>query len=223
MDVTRKDGAAGTRIYVLIAVFIIAVVILAVMFSINQLNMAYIDHDYLGADWYEDLGERDSSSQFFGLEKSGSLTYKVEGKYPAYLTITTIKTIVMIGENELRDKTFQTIEQASEKGVVIDKNTEICGGRMLKNGHSTLYIVFNGSDASKTPSENIKIIGEVWNCEVSGTSVICIGIAQITDNVHNNPGVNLNYWEKIVRDKVGTFGTKGFQGEDGLIYNVICH
>jgi len=221
--VISEGGAGETRIYVLIAVFIIAVVIFAVVFSSNQINTAYIHHDYLGVDWCEDIGERDSGSQLLGLEKFSSLTYRIDGKYPAYLTIMTIKTLVMMSENELRDKTAESIEQALEKGIVVDKATEVSGGRMLKNEHNTMYVMYDGNDTSKNPPEKIKIIGEVWSCGTSGTSVICIGVAQITDNLYDNSEVNISHWEKIVRDNVGTFGIVGFHGEDGLIYNVICH
>ena len=105
----------------------------------------------------------------------------------------------------------------------MDKTTEISGERMLKNEHNTMYIVFDGNDTSKNPSEKIKIIVEVWRCKTSGTSVICIGFAQITDNLHGNSELNIDHWKKIVRDGVGTFGTGDFLGEDGLIYNVFCH
>ena len=218
-----KDGAGETRIYVFIAVFIIAVVIFAVVFSSNQLNTAYIHHDFLGLDWCEDIGERDSGSQLLGLDKFSSLTYKIDGNYPAYITIITIKTLVMMSEKELRDKTVESIEQALEKGIFVDKSTEISGGRMLKNEHNTMYVMYDVNDTSKNPHEKIKIIGEVWNCGASDTSVICIGVAQITDNLHDNSELNFSQWEKIVRDEVGTFGTGNFQAKDGLIYNVICH
>ena len=220
---TSKGGERETRIYVFIAVFIIVVVIFAVVFSSNQLNNAYIHHGFLGVDWCENIEERDSGSQIFGLEKFSSLTYRIDGKYPAYLTIMTIKTLVMMSENELRDKTAESIEQALEKGIVMDKATEVSGERMLKNEHNTMYIMYDGNDTSKNPPEKIKIIGEVWSCGTSGTSVICIGFAQITDNLHDNSEVNISQWEKIVRDEVGTFGTGSLCGEGGLIYNVICH
>jgi hypothetical protein len=221
--VISEGGAGETRIYALIAVFIIIVVIFAVVFSNNQLNTAYIQHDFLGVNWCEDIGERDSGSQLLGLEKFSSLTYRIDGKYPAYLTIMTIKTLVMMSENELRDKTAESIEQTLEKGIVVDKATEVSGGRILKNEHNTMYVMYDGNDTSKNPPEKIKIIGEVWSCGTSGISIICIGIAQITDNLHDNSEVNISHWEKIVRDNVGTFGIAGFHGEDGLIYNVICH
>jgi len=221
--VTSESGDRETRIYLFVAVFIIIVVIFAVVFSSNQLNNAYIHHGFLGEDWCEDIGERNSGSQLFGLEKFSSLTYRTDGKYPAYLTIMTIKTLVVMSENELRDKTAESIEQSLEKGIVVDKATKVSGERMLKNEHNTMYIMYDGNDNSKNPPEKIKIIGEVWNCGPSGTSVICIGFAQITDNLHDNSEVNISQWEKIVRDEVGTFVTESFRGEDGLIYNVICH
>ena len=219
-----KEGGAGEiRMYAFIAVFIILVVIFAVVFSNNQLNTAYIHHDFLGMDWCENIGERDSGSQLLGLEKFSSLTYRNDGKYPAYLTIMTIKTLVMMSENDLRDKTVETIEQTLEKGIVVDKATEVSGKRILKNGHNTMYVIYDGNDTSKNPPEKIKIIGEVWNCGTSGTSVICIGVAQISDNLHDTSGINIRHWEKIVKDGVGSFGTGELNGEDGLIYNVICH
>ena len=218
-----EGDSKETRIYVIIAFLIILVVIFAVVFSGNQLKQAYIHHDFLDDGWCEDLVERDSGSQFLGLEKWGSLTYKIDCNYTTYLTITTIKTLVMMGEKELRDKTGETMEKALNVGIILEEDTKITGDRLLKNGHKTMYIIYNGTDTSKNPCEQVKIIGEVWNCGKSGTSIICLGFAQITDNAHNNSKINTTYWEKIVGDKEGTFGTEGSQGEDGLIYNVICH
>ncbi len=218
-----EGDSKETRIYVIIAFLIILVVIFAVVFSGNQLKQAYIHHDFLDGGWCEDLVERDSGSQFLGLEKWGSLTYKIDCNYTTYLTITTIKTLVMMGEKELRDKTGETMEKALNVEIMPEEDTKITGGRLLKNGHKTMYIVYNGTDTSKNSYEQIKIICEVWNCGKSGTSVICLGFAQITDNAHNNSEINTTYWEKIVGDKKETFGTEGFQREDGLIYNVICH
>jgi hypothetical protein len=144
----------------------------------------------------------------------------MEGRYPAYLTVTTFKTLMMMNEKELRDKTTYTIEKALQQGIIIDDDSEINGERVLVNKHKTTYIIYEGNDTTKSPTEKIKIIGEVWNCETSGTSIICIGVAQITDYAHNNSMVNTTQWAKIIRDKDGL---RGFIGEDGLIYNVVCH
>jgi hypothetical protein len=115
---------------------------------------------------------------------------------------------------------METIEKALQQGINIDNKSEITGERALNNKHKTTYIIYNGNDATKNPHEEIKIIGEFWNCGTSGTSIICIGFAQVTDYAHNNSTVNTTQWAKIIRDKNGL---AGFIGEDGLIYNVVCH
>ena len=100
----------------------------------------------------------------------------------------------------------------------------ISGKRVIKNSkHETSYIIYDGIKNSTNPPEKIKIIGEVWNCGTSGTSIICIGVAQITNYANSNTEIDTSIWEKIIRDKEGTFGLDGYQGVDGLIYNVICH
>ena len=205
-----KDCAGESRIYAIIAVFILIVVIFAVMFSGRPFTPAYVGNDVLDGGWGENLVKRADDSQLFGLERYVSLTYEIDGLYPASLTVTTIKTPVMMNEQDLRDKTVETIEQASELGIVVDPTTEIIGERLLNNTHKTLYIMYDGNDTSKTPAERIKIIGETWNCGASVTSIICIGVAQITDYAHNNVTTNIEQWNKIIE-------------EDGLIFNVICH
>jgi hypothetical protein len=86
-----------------------------------------------------------------------------------------------------------------------------------------MYTIYEGNDTSKDPYEKIKIIGESWSCGTSGTSIIIIGVAQISDNLNNNTEINTTHWAKIVKDEEGTFGLEEFIGEDGLIYNIICH
>lgn len=208
--VTWKSGDGESRIYAIIAVFILIVVIFAVMFSGRQFIPAYVGNDVLDGGWGENLAKRADDPQLFGLERLVSLTYEIDGSYPASLTVTTIKTLVMMNEQELRDRTAETIEQASERGIIIDPTTEATGEQLLNNTHKTMYIMYDGNDTSVTPVEHIKIIGETWNCGTSGTSIICIGVAQITDYAHNNETINTEQWDKII-------------GDDGLIFNVICH
>ena len=210
------------KIYIIIALVIVTTIVLAVIFSGRDLTPAYIPSDYLVDNWIEDLSERSSGSQLLGLEKWSSFTYELEGSIPAYVSVTTFKTLFMMNEEQLRDKTVETIQNSIEQGIIIDENTKLSGERVLKNGHSTMYIVYQGNDTSKNPVEEIKIIGEVWNCGISGTSVICIGFAQITDYAHQNPDINTS-WSKIIKDESGTFGNDSFQGDNGLIYNVLCH
>ena len=214
-----KGGSRDNKIYAVIAIFIIMVIVLTVFwfFSVSQLTVAYIENHILGDAWNEDIRERDGGSQFWGLEKWASYTYRNnDSKFPSYVTVTSFKLMFMMNEDQLKDQTIETIKQASEQNIGIDENSKIAGERTLINGHTTMNIIYDGNDTS---GEMIKIIGETWNCGISGTSIICIGFAQITDNLETNS----TYWAKIIRDKTETFGVGDFQGEDGLIFNVKCH
>jgi hypothetical protein len=210
--VVFKGGEKENRIYIIIAIIILIVIILTVFFSSNTINKAFIDDVILGSSWYEDIEERTDISQLFGLENFASFTYKNNNQsYPAYVTVTSIKLIFMMNEDDLLKTTEKTLEDASEQGIIIEKNTKTSGLRELVNGHKTSFIMYNGTDNSKEPSERIKIIGESWNCGSSGTSIICIGVAQITDNKNSDSMVDTNFWDEIIDEK------------DGLISNVSCH
>jgi hypothetical protein len=216
--VSLKGVNRDNKIYAVIAILIVIVVILAVFFSTNELNEAIIEDYILGDTWNENIAERESDSQFWGLEKWISYTYKnFDSNFPAYVTVTTINTLFMMSEEALIDQTLNTIQKA--EGIVIDENSKITGERLLNNGHKTIYFIYDGNDTSKKPYQKIKIIGETWNCGTSGTSVICIGLAQVTNNFE----INTIHWAKIIRDKNGTFGLGDFKGIDGLIFNVKCH
>lgn len=213
-----KGASRENKIYAVIAIFIFVVIILAVFFSSNKLNEAKIEDYILGDSWSEDIVERESGSQLWGLEKSISYTYRNIGNiFPAYVTVTSMKTLFMVNEETLRDQTLNTIRKA--EGIVIDEDSKITGERLLYNGHKTMYFIYDGNDTSKEPYQKIKIIGETWNCGTSGTSIICIGLAQVT----NNPEINTTHWAKIIGDEEGTFGLGDFKRTDGLIFNVKCH
>lgn len=223
-DVAFKGGSRDNKVYAVIAILIIIVLIIAIFFSTNQLTPAIIEDDILGDSWSEDLEERNGSSHFWGLEKWASYTYRnYNDNYPAHVTVTSFKTLFMMNEDELKDRTLETIEQASEQGIIIDEGSMSTGVRALYNGHKTSYIIYDGNDTSKEPFEKIKIIGESWNCGTSGTSIICIGLAQLTDNAHNNSDLNMVYWQKIIKDKEGVFGLGAYKSDDGLLFNIKCH
>ncbi len=191
--------------------FLVIVVISAVVFSGREIKPAYVPDSLLDDGWGENLDERETGSSLLGLEKWCSLTYRISGVYPANLTVATFKPLIMMDENDLIEKAEETIQDASQQGIIVDNNTKTSGWSIIINGHKTSYITYDGNDTSKTPFEKVKVVAEVWNCGNSGTSVICIGVAQITDYAHNVTGVNTSGWEKIINDK------------DGLIYNVMCH
>jgi len=231
-NVSFGSGLRENKIYLVVAIFVIIVIIIAILFSNTNLISAYVPSNVLGDDWIEKHNERDQGSKFFGLESWNSFTYRNDNiSYPAYLTVTTMKTIFMMDENDLIEKTKETIfKETSKQNISINRESENNGQRILKNGHKTRYIVFNGTEYfSNNYSEEIKFIGEAWNCEKSGTSIICIGFAQITSK--NNSDLNLTYWADIISDKFGVFAKKyknkafydDFFDINGLIYNVKCH
>lgn len=220
---TFSNENKDNSIYLIVAIFIITVVILTIFLSSNVLFSAKIDDDVLGFSWIEDIKERDGGEGFLGLEKWASFTYKNNDiYYPAYVTVSSFKTVFMMNEEELRNKMEETIKKSYEQGVSVDLQSKITGERVLDNGHKTLYIIYDGNYSYNGLNEKIKIIGETWNCGISGTSIICIGYAQITNNSHNELDMVLNYWIKILKDKNGTFGLD-YKGNDGLIFNVKCH
>lgn len=219
-----KERSVGeTKIYALIAVFFVIIIFLTILFTNNNLELAYVSHSVLGSEWQEDLDERTIDSHFLNIEKFGRLVYRADGNYPAYLSITTIKSLFMVGEDDLQKKITDAIEQTTGEDVILDNDSKLLGRRTLENDHESLFIIYNGTYTSSIKNEGIRIIGEVWNCGISGTSIICIGYAQITDNTHNNSIVFFDNWVKIIKDGAGTFGTDLFKGSDGLIANVICH
>lgn len=220
---TFSNENKDNRIYLIVAIFIIIVIILTIFLSSNVLFSAKIDDDVLGFSWIEDIKERDGGEGFLGLEKWASFTYKNNDiSYPAYVTVSSFKTVFMMNEEELRNKMEETIKKSYEQGVSVDLQSKITGERFLDNGHKTLYIIYDGNYSYNGLNEKIKIIGETWNCGISGTSIICIGYAQITNNSHNESDMVLNYWIKILKDKNGTFGLD-YKGNEGLIFNVKCH
>lgn len=218
-----NDEKRDNRIYLVVAIFIIVVIILTIFFSTNKLVSAKIEDYILGSSWIEDIGERDCGSGVLGLEKWASFTYKNNNvTYPAYVTVTSFKTVFMMNEQDLKNKMEETIRGSSKQGVSVDLETKITGERTLNNGHKTLYSIYDGNYSSNEADEKIKIIGETWNCGTSGTSIICIGYAQITDKAHNNSEIDFTYWVKILKDKDGTFGLD-YKGNEGLLFNVKCH
>jgi hypothetical protein len=221
--VAFSEEHRDNRLYLGIAIFIIIVIIFTIFLSTNQLISGKIEDGILGASWIEDISERDGGAGSLGLEKWASFTYKNNNlTYPAYVTVTSYKTLLMMNEAELKNKMEETITSSSNQGVYVDLETKITGERTLSNGHKTLYSIYDGNYTSSKENEKIKIIGETWNCGASGTSIICIGYAQITDISHNKSEINLTYWIKILEDKDGTFGLD-YKNSQGLLYNVKCH
>lgn len=225
-----KREKTGNAFYIVIAIFVIIVILFTVLFSTNSLFNAYVDDRFLVNGWFES-GERNYNEQLFGLEKQFTFKYIINNSkkiFNAFLTVTSIKTIFMINEQELLDKTIQTITNAAvTRNININNSSQFIGSRFLKNDHNTYFIVLNGTKIIDGFVEKIKIIGETWNCAYSGSSIICIGVAQTTDVKNGNYSENFTHWVKIIGDEKGIFNeiynSNSFVDSDGLIFNVKCH
>jgi hypothetical protein len=235
-----KDNLKGNKPYFLVAIIVVIIIILAVLFSGNQIFQAYIDDKYLENYWIEDINERYYKEDILGLEKQSSFTYRIKDFYneihPTFLTITSVKTFFLINENDLSKIGIETINTyAIKQNISINKSSQIRGKRIINNGHKTDFIIYEGFYTDKNIddlTEKIYLISETWNCCNSGTSIICFGFAQVTDNLHNNSEENLTLWNQIISDENGTFvdyfeneifNAECLQNKDGLIYNVRCH
>jgi predicted small secreted protein len=174
------------------------------------LTYAYVPDPVVLDGWYENTSLRNTGLQFLGLEKWCSLVYEIDSLCPASLTVTTLKTLVLPDEEKIYGEIIRMIEETF-KGKMELHNSTIRGMRRVLKNHETLYVIYNGSDTCK-------VIGEVWNCGTSGTSIVCIGVAYVTCD--EKPVFEKN-WRKIVMDPTGTID--GLVGESGLIYNVRCH
>jgi hypothetical protein len=216
-----------------------------------EIREAYIEDVYL-TDW--ELIKTNETSVSFGLGKwiTNEYSYQKNENYPAFLCVTTVKTLLLMSEDELKKMAFNDLlKDLEEQGVNIDENSIKEGSRKVALGHTTNYLVCSGNISKEfeklnllsekiklffnlenkpiefKTNESVKIIVEVWNCQESGVSIICIGIAQIT-----NHGLIFTYrdttaWKEVVGDPYGTFidpiSDEKIYSNNGLIYNVICH
>jgi hypothetical protein len=223
--VKLRSGFEENKLYVIIALFVIVVIVLTIVFSGRDLTPARIPFDVLDDDWYWDSENSSKEEGVMGLERFRSFTYRCENdSFPAYVTVSTMKNFFMMDEKDLIDETEDMIiSKISDQNIILDKKTRLSGRRTLYNDHNSYYFVYNNATKGEgNSSEKIKIFGEAWNCEKSGTSIICVAIAQISNTSLNVKNYDF-FWAKIIRDKFGTFGVDEFKGSDGLIYNIICH
>jgi hypothetical protein len=195
----------------ILKVFCILLVCIGCLITTGCLSVtqAYIPGRYLTDGWYENQALRESSTQFLGLEKWASTTYEINGKYPASLMLKTQKTVVLLDEAELLKNVQHIITSSLPDTIRLDQN------------HTTHYIIYDGIDIRTTPSLSIKIIGEIWNCPSSSTSIMCIGIAYTTNSSNGILGENMASWTKIIEDPSGKIDDAF--GSNGLIYNIRCH
>jgi hypothetical protein len=181
-----------------------------------SLKCAFVPDQVLDDGWYENTALRNTGLQVLGLEKWCSVTYEIQGSYPAFLTITAGKSLVLTEEEELQDRIQEIVENNFQENIELHGNSS--GERRINLNHQTEYLLYQG--VHRKTQNKVKIIGEVWNCGSSGVSIICLGLGYITNE--ENPGVEfVDNWEKIVQDPTGSIDH--CVGDKGLIYTVRCH
>lgn len=207
----------------------------------GPLAAASIPGSFLGGDggngWERDAAHSDAAPQAesLGLAQRQTLAYLDDGKggnggYPASLALTTLKLFPAPGESQLRDIVQQQVRQRSEEQGIALGNQALQGSRTLADGHTTLFFVFTGTVTGRgalftTTNATAKILGEVWSCPESGTSVAAVGLAQVS-SAQSIGGVPLpgqedpRNWRELAGDPRGS--VDGQQAGDGVLWHAVC-
>jgi hypothetical protein len=214
----------ANSIFVTLSMSIIVVgIVILLLFSPGCVSIvgSYIPDSTLTEGWQENSTLRNHISQTFGLEQLASITYEVQGDYPATLTVSTLKSSVVLNDQQLQEKNDEALAQVIKDGIQLEKSPRVSGERFLLKGHKTHFEVYDGVTTNSSPIEHVRVIAEIWNCQPSGTSVICVGIAYITHTVNQTVFRETKTWTKIVMDNSGTIDY--IIGNTGLIDHVVCH
>ena len=116
------DGRDNSKIkfkYGIISILIFTIILFLIFFSNNELNVAFIHHDFLSDEWFENLDYRTTISKLFGLEKWASIRYEIDSNYTNFLTITTFKTLILLDENELSNKIEEITDSILERRIIL--------------------------------------------------------------------------------------------------------
>lgn len=200
----------------------------------STLDVAHVPDRLLGGSmgWSKNnsASQREPTSASMGFTKTQTLVYddRQSASYPGTLTVTTLKTLIRPSEESLRDTIQDRIRQDSQaKGIKIS-SAATTGTRDVGSGGSASWFAYNGSVETGgffARSAQVKIFGEVFQCQSTRTVVVTVGIASTTD-VRTIGGVALpsdpdhTTWREIVQDPRGRI--EGYRGSNGLAYNVEC-
>jgi hypothetical protein len=196
----------------LVCTFLITVSVLS---GCVELKTGYIPPEQLPQGWIEATSLHNTGIEFLGLEKWATVTYEYIGNNNAFLTITTINTLVLTDESELSAFVNTTIISTFSKKTNLSEIER--GTRELITNHSTQYIIYTGYNSSI--NQSMRIIGEVWNCGISGISLLCIGFISDIDGIFDLKDSTV--WATVVGDLRGTIDNHiNFKG---MIFNVKCH
>lgn len=152
------------------------------------------------------------------------------GGYTASLLVTTLKLFPSPSEAALQDLLEEQVTQRAQAQGIELQGDPVRGQRSLQGGHRTLFFVYTGKisragEVFTTVDATAKILGEVWNCPESGTSVAAVALAQVS-SVRSLGGIpvatntDTTNWREVAADPQGA--VDGERGADGLVYNVRC-
>lgn len=171
--------------------------------------------------------------RYLGLVRFQALSYQdpgEQGGYPARMSLTTLRTLLAPSEEDLRERAEEQIRSRAEANGISLAGPPETGERTLESGYGSLWFVYDGNATQAqgqffTRDAPVKILGEVWTCSSSRTSVAVVGLAQVADvrYIGGSPVVSQpddRNWREIVADPDGTI--EGVTGDDGLVYNVVC-
>ncbi|MGQ0536248.1 MAG: hypothetical protein ACT4PT_09265 [Methanobacteriota archaeon] len=176
-----------------------------------------------------DAAPREASG---GLTAIQTLVYEdrgAAGGYPATLQVTSFRAGETPTRADLSTRLRDTVEQSSTaRGIRLGADSQEAERQVASGERSLLFVLggtaTRGSELFSADSE-VRILGEVWNCEGARRSVIVVGQAQV--NHARRVGGLLTFtepdatnWRDIIADPPGTI--EGARGDRGLAYNVDC-
>lgn len=222
---------AVTRVAVTLAV---ALVVLPGCLTVTPAHVPdSVLRQHAGWETDPDHSQSEPTGGRFSVSRQQALAYQDEGEsgdgYAASLSVITLRTVVTVDEESLLDQVQALVKDAAEsRGIRVDGEATK-GERDLANGASSRFFVYNGTVTQEsglfTRDAKTKILGEVFRCRAERTSVVVVGLAQVTDSrsiggvpfpSNQDPAT----WHEIVRDPTGTI--EGVRGRGGLAYSVAC-
>ncbi len=203
-----------------------------------EVTVAHVPAEYLGGKdgngWSAVPDAAESASGMLGTTKVEVRVYEDPGDrggYPATMSVATLKNLLSPSEESLLEEIRSRVQARAERnGIVLEGDAER-GVRTLADGHETRYFLWKGKVTSsgslfRTEDAAVRILGEVWDCRESGTSVAVVGLAQTTSarrvgGVPVTSNTNTANWREIVQDAAGTI--EGATGDRGLAAHVRCN
>ncbi len=157
-------------------------------------------------------------------------TYEREDRgppFPGVVQIFSLREVSRSGVDDLLRFTRDAVEQAAEaKGINLDPVENDSGERQIKNSAKTLWFTRAGTVETSdlfASGEDVRIVGEAWYDGRSRTSVVAVGMAQVSGQgpIPFQTVRDEATWTRIVGDPAGTIS--GATSSQGFIYNTVSH